>query len=294
MKEIRQIASVCSIIRDGMTVVNRAPMDGLSDAAIVEKMGQVTARQVEFAAIAQDPSSNGNSPEDTLVIRDADIEMRLTPGTVLGVAGAPAGPQALISALVGAAKTRRWLIARVGWPERFASPREAARNGSGFITGDRAHKGILANLPIIDNVMASRRIVGRSVFTNRREREKCLDLVQALKIKASSIWDLPDTLSGGTQQKLLLARWLGVPSRLLVLEEPTRGVDIGTKKEIYQLIRRMAASGTIIVWWSTENAELLEVCDRVVAFETDGRCAGIIERGNLSEDTLASMTGMAA
>jgi ribose transport system ATP-binding protein len=96
------------------------------------------------------------------------------------------------------------------------------------------------------------------------------------------------------QQKLLLARWLGLSSRLLVLEELTRGVDIGTKKEIYQLIRQMAASGTIIVWWSTENAVPLEVCDRVVAFDTEGHCAGVIEKQDLSEDAHANMTGMAA
>ncbi|CUX71818.1 MULTISPECIES: sugar ABC transporter ATP-binding protein [Agrobacterium] len=292
MKEIRQIADVCTIIRDGRTAVDRSAIDSLTDAMIVEKMGQVFARQAETAAPARfkpDPAH-----PDRLVIRDADLEVSLEAGTVLGIAGAPAGPQTLIEALVGAAKAKRWVVARAGWPEKFASPRDAARKGSGFISGDRAHKGILADLPIIDNVMASRRIVRGGMLAGASERLECLDLINALKVKAASIWDLPSTLSGGTQQKLLLARWLGVPSRLLVLEEPTRGVDIGTKKEIYQLIRQMAASGTIIVWWSTENAELLEVCDRVMAFETDGLCAGIIEKENLSEDALAHLTGMAA
>jgi ribose transport system ATP-binding protein len=114
-----------------------------------------------------------------------------------------------------------------------------------------------------------------------------------LSVKAASIWDLPATLSGGTQQKLLLARWLGLPSSLLVLEEPTRGVDIKTKKEIYQLIRQMAATGTIIVWWSTENVELLEVCDQIIAFDTEGNTSGVIERREMSEDRLAELTGMA-
>ncbi|NNH29600.1 sugar ABC transporter ATP-binding protein [Rhizobium sp. SEMIA 4085] len=295
MKEIRQIADVCTIIRDGRTVVDRAPTRSLSDTAIIEKMGQITARHAEGVGAAHPvPRSAAAFADDTLVIRDADVEITLAAGMILGVAGAPVGPQSLISALVGAAKARRWTVARAGWPQAFTSPRQAARSGLVFVTGDRAHKGILGNLPIIDNVMASRRILRHSVFTSGRERAKCLDLVEALKIKAASIWDLPDTLSGGTQQKLLLARWLGLSSRLLVLEEPTRGVDIGTKKEIYQLIRQMAASGTIIVWWSTENAELLEVCDRVVAFDTEGRCAGVIEKQDLSEDALANMTGMAA
>ncbi len=294
MKEIRQIADVCTIIRDGKTVVDRAATANLSDAAIVEKMGQLTGRPAEDAVTPASLGSKHVGDGDKLVIRDENFEIELTLGTILGVAGAPNGPQSLVETLVGAAKTRRWTVARAGWPSSFSSPRQAARSGLGFITGDRSQKGILASLPIVDNVMASRRIVWRSSVASAREKTECLDLVRALKIKAASIWDLPNTLSGGTQQKLLIARWLGIPSRLLVLEEPTRGVDIGTKSEIYQLIRQMAASGTIIVWYSTENAELLEVCDRIVAFDTEGRCAGLIEKDQMSEDTLANMTGMAA
>ncbi|MBP2237096.1 ribose transport system ATP-binding protein [Sinorhizobium kostiense] len=291
MKEIRQIADICTIIRDGRTVVNRVATSSLSDTAIVEKMGQLAAH----APTGTVSGARRSAPDgEALTIREEGLEMMLPPGTILGVAGAPAGPESLISALVGAAQSKRWSVSFSGWPQRFSSPHQAATLGAGFITGDRSQKGVLRSLPIIDNVMASRRVTRGSRLAGGRENAECFDILQALKVKAASLWDLPDTLSGGTQQKLLLARWLGVPSRLLVLEEPTRGVDIGTKKEIYQLIRDMASSGTIIVWWSTENAELLEVCDRVVAFDTEGRCAGIIDREELSEDRLADLTGMAA
>lgn len=295
MKEIRQIADVCTIIRDGRTAVDRAPIKSLTDANIVEKMGQLVASHspTEHLPRALQPAQ-AVADKDRLVVREEGFEMVLTPGTILGVAGAPAGPATLISALVGAARSRRWTVTHADWPGAFSSPHDAARRGSGFVTGDRAHKGILHSLPIIDNVLASRRVVCGSLLTGGRERGECLDLMQALQVKAASIWDLPNTLSGGTQQKLLLARWLGLPSRLLVLEEPTRGVDIGTKREIYQLIRKMASSGTVIIWWSTENAELLEVCDRVVAFDTEGRCAGMIEHNEMSEEKLSEMTGMAA
>jgi ribose transport system ATP-binding protein len=289
MKEIRQIADVCTIIRDGRTIVDRLALSELSDVAIIEKMGQVAASHSASSAAVDRNGMKG----EPLSIREADLEITLSPGTILGVAGAPAGPATLISALVGAAQAKRWTVSRAGWPERFASPRRAAAAGAGFVTGDRTHKGILHSLPIIDNVLASRRVVRGATFISGRERLECVDLLQALSVKAASIWDLPATLSGGTQQKLLLARWLGLPSSLLVLEEPTRGVDIRTKKEIYQLIRQMASTGTIIVWWSTENAELLEVCDRIVAFDTEGCASGIIERQDMSEDRLAELTGMA-
>ncbi|MFS8146143.1 ABC transporter ATP-binding protein [Rhizobium sp. R635] len=294
MKEIRQIANVCTIIRDGRTVVDRQPMEELTDAGIIEKMGQVASSHAPLGAPRVAYRSDASASTDTITLEEAGFSLELQPGTVFGVAGAPAGPAALIEGLTGAARKKRWTVARAGWPDRLQSPRKAARLGAGYVTGDRAHKGILHSLPIIDNVMASRRVTRGALLAGGSEAAECLDLLKALKVKAASVWDLPSTLSGGTQQKLLLARWLGVPSRLLVLEEPTRGVDIGTKREIYQLIRQMAASGTVIVWWSTENVELLEVCDRVIAFDTEGRCAGVMDRDDFSEEKLVTLTGMAA
>ncbi|EJK88412.1 ATP-binding cassette domain-containing protein [Rhizobium sp. AP16] len=294
MKEIRQIANVCTIIRDGRTVVDRQAIDELSDVAIVEKMGQMAASNAVERTRPSRATLDASAATDTITIQEQGFKLELRPGTVLGVAGAPAGPAALIQGLTGAARMKRWTVIRAGWPDRFQSPRQAARLGAGYITGDRSHKGVLHSLPIIDNVMASRRVVRGAAIAGGSEGAECLNLLKALKVKAASVWDLPNTLSGGTQQKLLIARWLGVPSRLLVLEEPTRGVDIGTKREIYQLIQQMAASGTVIVWWSTENVELLEVCDRVVAFDTEGRCAGVLEQDDFSEEKLVTLTGMAA
>lgn len=87
---------------------------------------------------------------------------------------------------------------------------------------------------------------------------------------------------------------MGLNLRMVVLEEPTRGVDIGTKREIYALIREIAAQGTIIVWWSTENVELLELCDEILAFDTDGQTQGLLAHDRFNEDALADLTGMAA
>jgi len=291
MREIHRIANVCTIIRDGRTVVDRQPLDTLSNADIVENMGQAgTVELVQPIAAPVAVSGDGAC----ITLEDSSVRLELCPGTILGVAGAPAGPAGLIEALTGAARAKRWTVARAGWPNHLGSPRRAVRLGAGFITGDRTHKGVLHSLPLIDNVMASRRVVRKNALTGGGEDQECLELLRTLKVKASSIRDLPNTLSGGTQQKLLLARWLGLAARLLVLEEPTRGVDIGTKRDIYQIIRQMAVSGAVIVWWSTENAELLEVCDRIMAFDTEGRCAGVLERDRFGEDTLATLTGMVA
>ncbi|HWA78883.1 MAG TPA: sugar ABC transporter ATP-binding protein, partial [Acetobacteraceae bacterium] len=107
-------------------------------------------------------------------------------------------------------------------------------------------------------------------------------------------WAPPAVMSGGTQQKLLIARWLGLRPQLLVLEEPTRGVDIGTKREIYALIRGMAAQGSAVIWWSTEHAELISLCEIVVAFDAHGNPTGVLAANELSDERLGAATGMAA
>lgn len=295
MREIRQIADVCTIIRDGVTAVNRQPLGTLSDADIVDQMGQASAVSgATEAAPPPDAPRPAGAGRGRLEIRGPELDLAVEAGSILGLAGAPAGPEALIEALIGARRPGTFTILRDGQARAYGSPRQAARDGVGFVSGDRAGKGILASLPIIDNMLASRRIARGQVLVPRSELAEAGRLLVALRIKAGSIWDLPATLSGGTQQKLLIARWLNLGPAMLVLEEPTRGVDIGTKREIYALIRAMAASGTTVVWWSTEQTELIELCDIVLAFDPDGRATGILRHREITEDSLAGATGMAA
>ncbi|WP_322784268.1 sugar ABC transporter ATP-binding protein [Agrobacterium sp. InxBP2] len=288
MKEIRQLCDVCTILRDGLTVVDAAPMNTLSDNDIIQQMGQ-SSPSVE-TRIKRDFSLE----HESVTLCGPGAEICIRKGQILGLAGAPSGPSHVISLLNGTAKDQAWLLSAGGWPKKPATPRQAVDLGIGFVSGDRRHKGVLGQLPIIDNVLASRRVRERRSLVRSTEERECLDLVEALKLKAGSIWDLPSTLSGGNQQKLLVARWLGMPLKMIVFEEPTRGVDIGTKREIYELIRRMADQGTIVIWWSTENVELLELCDEILAFDTEGRAKGLLPASHFNEDALADLTGMAA
>lgn len=290
MKEIRELCDVCTILRDGITVVNATPVALLSDAEIVQQMGQ-PAHDVAGRLKSKKEVRQGSPVE---FLGPDDARMEIWPGTILGLAGAPAGPTGLINPLVGAGRGAGWHVSGEGFKGSFSSPSQATRAGVGFISGDRAMKGILSQLPIVDNVLAARRVREGRQIVGAAERQECLDLVSALKLKAGSIWDLPASLSGGNQQKLIVARWLGLSLRLVVLEEPTRGVDIGTKHDIYALIRQMADAGAIIVWWSTENVELLELCDAIFAFDTDGCPKGFLSEERFTEDGLAELTGMAA
>lgn len=287
MKEIRQLCDRCTIIRDGRSVVEGRALTALTDSEIVAEMGQPAgeaAHRDRKLSAAADLVLHGPGGHRILCAR----------GTVIGLAGAPTGPGALIDAAVGNAAKPLWRIEGEGLPTSFRTPAEAIRHGFGFVSGDRRGKGILADLPIFDNVMAARRIREGRRLIRASEEAECSALVAALKLKAASTGDLPRALSGGNQQKLLVARWLGLPLRVVVFEEPTRGVDIGTKREIYALIRGMAEAGSIILWWSTENAELLELCDRIHAFDTEGMPAGELPQTSFTEDTIAELTGMAA
>ncbi|RYC29163.1 sugar ABC transporter ATP-binding protein [Lichenibacterium minor] len=290
MNEIRAVADVCTIIRDGRTVVDRIPLAEIDDDAIVTAMGQ--SRAVEAVAPRQSSAPEGSPSR--LALRCGKLRVSLAAGDVLGLAGSPDGPMDLIGALVGVAPSRRWDVAFEGRPLRFSSPAEAVRRGVGYVSGDRAEKGILSTLPITDNVVAARRVARRTVLALADEVRRAETALRRLSIKAASVDVLPRTLSGGTQQKLLLARWLDVTPSILVLEEPTRGVDIGTKREIYEIVRRLAEAGTTVVWWSTEFSELAAIASRAVAFDLAGEPSAVLGAEDMTEVALARATGMAA
>lgn len=290
MSEIRAVADVCTILRDGCSVVDRRALSDISDEDIVQAMmgeGQEKAPASAQAARAR--------PSGALLgLAKGTVDLALPAGSILGLAGAPDGPARVIDALVGASAHPTWSIKLDGRTRRFRSPAEAVRSGVGYVSGDRAEKGILATLPILDNLAAAGRIARKQWLVLPREVREATSALRRLSIKAGSLDALPQTLSGGTQQKLLLARWLDLAPKILVLEEPTRGVDIATKREIYQIIRTVAAAGTIVVWWSTEFSELSEICDHVITFDLRGEVSGRLDRGDITEVAMARATGMAA
>jgi len=297
MNEIRAIADVCTILRDGKTVVDRKPMASIDDEQIVEAMGQkqlTEAEQAKAGPTASRRPAQRVTNATRLALAHGAIRVAAASGDILGLAGAPAGPGTLLDHLTGVRPSSEWEIMRDGRPLRFASPSQAVRAGIGYVTGDRANKGILSSLPILDNIVAATRVARRRLFASAEEVGAASRSLDRLSIKASSIDAMPSSLSGGTQQKLLLARWLDDLPDILVLEEPTRGVDIGTKRDIYDIVRQAAASGAIVVWWSTEFAELAAVCNSVISFDLSGRPVEVLEEGYITEVTLAKATGMAA
>jgi ribose transport system ATP-binding protein len=176
---------------------------------------------------------------------------------------------------------------RAGWPARRWSPAAAIRHGLGMVPEDRATEGIVGDLSVRDNIVlaALPRLTRAGFVSERRQDELVGTFVRRLRIKVSSPDQKVRELSGGNQQKVLLARMLCLHPKVLILDEPTRGIDVGAKAEIQTLIDELAAQGLGILLISSELEEVVEGADRVVVLR-DGAVVGTLSGAEISEDRI--------
>ncbi|MGD0777399.1 MAG: ATP-binding cassette domain-containing protein [Candidatus Solibacter sp.] len=171
---------------------------------------------------------------------------------------------------------------------RIRSPRDAVRNGIALVPESRKDHGVILNMSIRKNITlpAIGRVAGAlGIIRQRQERSFAQTLAGRLLIKARSIDAEVADLSGGNQQKVVLAKWLGTDCRVLLLDEPTRGVDVGAKAELYRLIDDLAGTGLAIVMVSSEMMEMIGLCDRV-AVVNQGAIAGVLEGAAITEENI--------
>jgi ribose transport system ATP-binding protein len=217
------------------------------------------------------------------------IDLDLAAGEVLGIGGLlGSGRTEILEALFGAAEGRAAATIRLdGRPVAIPSPRAARRLGIALVTEDRKGEGLLLFDSIRDNVALPS--LGRlSRFGLRRPRAEAAlagDAVRRLGIRCSGIAQTAATLSGGNQQKVVIGKWLATRPRVLLLDEPTRGIDVGAKQEIYALIRALAADGLAILMVSSELPELLLLADRILVM-AQGRKTGELARAQASEEAI--------
>jgi D-xylose transport system ATP-binding protein len=180
-----------------------------------------------------------------------------------------------------------------GKPVRIASPNEAIDHGIGFVTEDRKRFGLILDQTIVDNMTLAGlpRISGAFVTHRTREMVAANGPMKSLRIKANSPLTVTGTLSGGNQQKVVLGKWLLTHPKILFLDEPTRGIDVGAKQEIYTEINKLAKEGLAIVLVSSELPEVLGLSDRVLVLR-EGKVAGEFTRTNATpERVMAAATG---
>jgi ribose transport system ATP-binding protein len=212
-------------------------------------------------------------------------------GEILGVAGlVGAGRSELARAMFGIEPPVAGELSLGGERLRIRAPEDAIRHGIFLVPEDRRVSGLVVDLSIRENVSlpALGRYAKRGLVLEALERGAVTTACEQFHVKAPSIEVATATLSGGNQQKVVLAKWLSLGPKVLIVDEPTRGVDVGAKAEIYRLLRRLAAAGVAIVVISSDMEEILHISHRVAVLH-EGRLTGIVERGDCSEQRIMTL-----
>jgi ribose transport system ATP-binding protein len=225
----------------------------------------------------------------------ADISFNVKPGEILGFFGLiGSGRSEIMNALFGMRKAQG-TVRLNGRTVNIDSPVKAIASGLGFVTENRKEEGLVLSHSVESNIsmVALKDFAGRLGFLRRRaERDAAVAEVSRLAIKTRSLDTPTGALSGGNQQKIVLAKWLLTKPKVLILDEPTRGVDVGAKFEIYKIIRQLAAEGTAILLISSELPEVLGMSDRVAVMH-EGDLGAIVAGTDLTpEKIMAFATGL--
>ena len=277
MREIFAVADAITIMRDGALV-------GVQQVADVTP-GQIVNMMVGRELVDMYGQRPTPRPRATPMLevrglnagpRVLDVSFTVAPGEIVGMAGlVGAGRSETALAIFGHTRTTSGSVLVDGSEPKRRNPREAMAAGIAYVPEDRKREGVFLGLPIRTNITsASLGSISRmGVIARGRDRSIAAKLAGDLRVKAPSVETAIRTLSGGNQQKAVLARWLARRPRVLILDEPTRGVDVGAKAEIYRLVREIAADGVAVLVISSELPEVLGLSDRVLVMR-EGRVVG--------------------
>jgi ABC-type sugar transport system ATPase subunit len=217
----------------------------------------------------------------------ADVSLSVGPGEIVGLFGlVGSGRSELLETIFGLRRAERGTIEIAGRPLAATSPRQAARAGIALVPEERHRQGLFFNLTLQHNLMMpARTVAGDVLIRDSREWQQSEQLMSEWRVKAQGPGALPDNLSGGNQQKVVLAKWLATSPRVLMLDEPTKGVDVGAKFEIHEIIRRQAASGLGCLVVSSDLPEILSLCDRILVMR-EGHIQGELAGDAATEESV--------
>ncbi len=287
LDEIFAIAEKITVLRNGQCVGTRLTTDTNRD----EIVHMMTGREDLARPAGQKRSAGAIALKASGVTTDGiahDVSFDLAAGETLAVAGLlGSGQTELMEALCGFRPPRAGWVEVGGKRVRLRNPGEGLRNGIAYIPEDRHVKGLMLNMPLLDNVcVASMKSDRKRGFISALlQSQRVQILIRQLGIACSGIMQLVESLSGGNQQKVLIARYLKANPRILLLNEPTRGIDVGAKAEIYRLIEDFKDKGGAVLMVSTELPEILAESDRIMVMH-EGRVTGFFVTGEATKEKL--------
>jgi len=291
MEEILRISDDVTVMRDGKHIATERAEDMTMDKIIRLMVGRELTERFP---------TKTNTPKDTalevkgLTSRYSglkDVSFNVRQGEILGVAGlGGAGRTELLECIFGLSERESGSLVLHGKNITNKNPRESKKNGFALLTEERRSTGIFGILDITENTVISGLSKYRAgiLLSDRKMRKDTEWSITSMRIKTPSARTKIRTLSGGNQQKVILGRWLLTDPEVLLLDEPTRGIDVGAKYEIYQLIIDLASKGKCVIMVSSEMPELLGVCDRIIVM-SGGRLAGEVDARTATQEEIMTL-----
>ena len=295
LEEVFRLTDCVSVMRDGKMIATKLTSELTADTLVSYMIGREMKNMY--------PSDETEKGDVVLEIKDYSVKhpdymgkmivdnasMKFHKGEIVGISGLlGAGRTELMMALTGSYREKGIGHVFLEGKEVFIkNPKQAIRNGIGFVTEDRKGNGLILNQSLTFNIsLASlEEIEQNHILSKKKETNIAKKLLEELKIKAPGIGAPVKSLSGGNQQKVVLAKWLAAKPLILILDEPTRGVDVGAKYEIYTIMKALAKAGVSIIMISSDLPEVIGMSDRVYVM-SEGRVTGELEKCQLSEESI--------
>ena len=290
LEEIFKIADTVTVLRDGVNT-GSMPVTEIDKDDVIKMM---IGRELKDLYPSRDVTIGSNpvfevknlTAKDTLV---HDVSFSVKPGEVLGVAGLGGSGRTETAKLIfGADKKKTGKLYLNGVEIKTTSPSSAVNHDIGLVSENRKEEGVFLPLSIQENISVTdfKSIAGKLGFINQsKETRNVQSLIQKLNIKTPSALTPVKNLSGGNQQKVALAKWLSIDSKVILIDEPTRGVDVGAKVEIYQLINEVAKKGVGVIVISSDMPEIMGIADRILVMH-EGSIYGELSKEEFSEENI--------
>src|ERR671916_337078 len=286
--EVKEIADRAVVLRDGANAGQLAREEITHDQMVRLMVGRDIESFYQHPEGEKQPRYFEVESLRTERYPDKQVKFDVGRGEILGIAGlVGAGRSEAAQAIFGVDPPVESRLMLDSKPLSIRSPQDAIRHGIYLVPEDRRTAGLIVDMPIRENVTlpALDRYAPAGLISFDKEREGSKEVCKRLNVKAPSVEVRAANLSGGNQQKVVLAKWLALEPKVLIFDEPTRGIDVGSKAEIYELMRKLAEAGVAIIMISSDMEEVINVSDRVAVMH-EGRVTGVLERAECTEENI--------